>query len=182
MVLGMSMYSPSKTSINPGVAFEFEGVRYYVGSAQQALDQFRAREGNIPEREQLLLQELQRHRSELVNGGSLGLGINLGQIKSYLMALNARWGLHAPLTNLSEAKRRAAICKDCPFHGGMPQGCFGCHGIGSLMMAVPAGVEEDLGTCLKCGCVLNTKVWLSEEVLLTDERQIDFPDFCWAKR
>ena len=49
-------------------------------------------------------------------------------------------------------------------------------------MAVPAGVEEDLGTCLKCGCVLNTKVWLSEEVLLTDERAIDFPDFCWAKR
>jgi hypothetical protein len=173
------MYSPSRTSINPGVELEFEGMKIYCRSAVEGLSQLREKFGMVPEMEQKFLELLAGLIPVLVDGGEKGLGISLSQVKAYLLALRSRWSSGAPLVELTTAQERAAICKKCPYHGGMPTGCYGCNGIASLMLATPPGVE-DLGTCLKCGCVLNNKVWLSDEVLAADDRPIDFPSHCWV--
>jgi hypothetical protein len=106
--------------------------------------------------------------------------INPSKIGAYLSALKSRWGSSVPFVSEEEANRRASICESCP-HKISVGNCLSCSKISSMLMQTPKKINKDIKGCEICGCYLQQKVWLSENVIQSDERVFDWPNHCWAK-
>jgi hypothetical protein len=106
--------------------------------------------------------------------------VHASKIGAYLSALKSRWGNSAPFVSEDEAESRASICESCP-HNISVGNCLACSKISSMLMQTPKKIDKNIKGCEICGCYLQQKVWLSEEVILSDERKFDWPEHCWAK-
>lgn len=82
------------------------------------------------------------------------------------------------------AQERAAICKTCPENRAATGcNCGDYHAI--VAAAIPADRKIDgLFICWNCGCELQSKVNLTENVVVASNKgqKNTFPHFCWQKK
>jgi hypothetical protein len=105
--------------------------------------------------------------------------VHFGEVQQYLKALKSRWvDSKIPLADEKTAVKRAKICAECPEKVKI-SGCFGCSGVSKLLLHIPRDFFAHNIGCGKCSCYLNNKVWMSEEVLNVDNRDIEYPSHCW---
>ena len=81
-----------------------------------------------------------------------------------------------------EAKRRAEICKGCPFN--KPAGMCACAPFyRTLDRVFPKDKRiEGLNVCAACGCSLTAKVYMPKSVIKASvAKGQQFPDWCWQK-
>jgi hypothetical protein len=86
-----------------------------------------------------------------------------------------------------EANRRAQICLNCPLND--KAACSTCNQLeGIIRKAVGAHrktkLDNDLGVCTVCGCMLRVKLHLSKYVLKLKRKKDmnQYPDHCWLKK
>jgi hypothetical protein len=87
------------------------------------------------------------------------------------------------LVSQEEANRRANICMGCPLNvtvGGC-QGCFSfVHEVRKLLTNITTEAKPDF--CGACGCDLQLKVWIPNDIL--DDAETELPEYapdCWRR-
>ena len=87
------------------------------------------------------------------------------------------------LVDRQEAFRRAEICRSCHLntHG---KGCVSCNGLNKLVKTVLKEERREPGLyiCAACGCGLQAKVQVNEEVIKAADqgRDLTYPAWCWV--
>lgn len=79
-----------------------------------------------------------------------------------------------------EVKRRAAICRNCPFNK-QASGCS-CHAIYRMLELLVPGAKKQPGisVCMACGCSLQVKVNMPVPVVTASLTPgTAFPTWCW---
>lgn len=86
------------------------------------------------------------------------------------------------------AQARADICLKCPHNGGRKlfTGAIAAMvkslaGVKAKMNLTVTG-EDDLGSCVQCGCHIPTKIWVPLEHLTRSDDEIRFPEHCWIRK
>lgn len=82
------------------------------------------------------------------------------------------------------AEKRAAICVICPKNVFPDKGPFlkYCDKIADAStFGRTTSLDEKLGNCAACSCVLKAKVHFGGKFKLTSEELSEMPDFCWQK-
>jgi hypothetical protein len=167
---------PSGLSINPPSKVEWKGSIIYVGDARQALREHKI---TFEERDEFLGAIYAANPALVSNPNSKSqYKIHLGDFLQYLKALKTRWSDGIPLVTEDEAIRRSKICMLCP-EKSKANGCYGCSGISKLLMHIPKTLMENTDGCGVCKCYLNNKIWMSNEVLDVDTRDLQYPSNCW---
>jgi hypothetical protein len=167
---------PSGLSRNPPSRVEWKGKVIYVGDARQALTEHRI---TFEERDEFLGAIYAANPVLVSNPDAKSVyRMHIGDFLHYLQALKARWSNGLPLVSKEEALRRAHICNVCP-QKSQVNGCYGCSGISKLLMHIPEKFMENNAGCGVCKCYLNNKVWMGEEVLSVDSRDLEYPSDCW---
>ena len=81
----------------------------------------------------------------------------------------------------TEASRRAEICRRCPFNKSTKT-CSCSLFYKALNAALPASMKDpSLQVCSVCGCSLQAKVWMPENVINASSSGTAFPSHCWQK-
>lgn len=85
------------------------------------------------------------------------------------------------MTDFDEAKRRAAVCRDCPLN----QPASGCK-CGTFYKMINASIPVErkfagLDVCQACACSCVAKVNVPMEVIKADTRPIEYPVNCWMR-
>lgn len=171
---------PSNVSINPSVSVEWEGRIVKVGDAKEALKRLQ-----IPlEKADDFLKEVYKVAPILVDdeGTMATKRVHFGEIREYLKALKSRWlDSEIPIVDEKTAKERYSICETCPNKVRIA-GCFGCASVSKLLLHVPYNFADTQTGCGVCSCYLNNKVWMGEEVLNEDSRNLEYPEHCWINK
>lgn len=113
---------------------------------------------------------LQRSWEKVKRGGIVLL-------KNLLMGPNA-------LVPQLEAERRAAICADCPQNVFPDKGPFNQWADDIALKFVgkrQVSINDDLGNCAVCTCVLRVKVFTRGPFELTRTEFVQLPSFCWQR-
>lgn len=167
---------PSGVSMNPPSRVEWKGSIIYVGDARQALREHKI---TFEERDEFLGAIYAANPALVSNPNAKSVyRMHLGDFQHYLQALKSRWSNGVPLVSKEEALRRTNICQSCPAKSQV-NGCYGCSGLSKLLMHIPEKFMENNAGCAVCKCYLNNKVWMSEEVLSADSRDLEYPPNCW---
>jgi hypothetical protein len=168
---------PSGVSINPPVSIQWKGETVKVGSAAQSIKLL-----NIPFEEiDLFLTEVYKANPMLVSDADsiATKRVHFSDIQQYLKALKSRWlDSKIPIVDEETAEKRFKICDTCPQKIRI-SGCFGCSSVSKLLMHIPYNFTYNEVGCGVCSCYLNNKVWMGEEVLNEDSRNLEYPEHCW---
>lgn len=168
---------PSGVSINPPISVEWDGKIVKVSDAKQSMKQL-----GIPfERQDEFLTAVYNVMPSLVaDVDSIAeVHVHFGDIHAYLKALKSRWvDSEVPIVSKELALKRLDVCLACSELAKIT-GCYGCSGISKLMMHIPENVTEVTHGCKVCKCYLNNKVWMSKEVIDSDDRDLQYPENCW---
>ena len=112
----------------------------------------------------------------------------LEDVKRFIGTMTALVKNGAGFESRAEAERRANICLKCPFNI-VIEGCAGCRGMLNWVTDVvgsrSTSLDGHLKGCEICGCELKTSVHVdlkSQQAVISDELNAQFPDYCWKKR
>lgn len=108
-------------------------------------------------------------------------GIDRGKIRAATSAMLS-FIKDMSLVDESELARRQEICKGCYMNKGA-KGCL-CKPVYQMVDSlIPEDRKsEDLQVCGACGCALNAKVQVKEQVILdTHDESIKYPELCWQR-
>lgn len=90
------------------------------------------------------------------------------------------------LVSQEEAERRAKICSQCPNNKPMEaqlcSGCWSAKFVGEAAEALSSKstpYDNQLDTCSLCQCRLKMKIFVKKEAM--QEKDIQWPDFCWMR-
>ena len=87
------------------------------------------------------------------------------------------------LVDPSVAKARAEVCKGCRYNT-PTRGCSCSLIYQTINKLLPADKKDtSLGVCRACGCSLQLKVWMPDEVVRESNSPVgdNFPSWCWQK-
>ena len=87
------------------------------------------------------------------------------------------------LVDDATAKLRASICKGCRYNT-PTRGCACSAVYQTINKLLPAEKKDtSLGVCRACGCSLQLKVWMPNEVVRESNVPVgdNFPEWCWQK-
>ena len=169
---------PSGVAINPPVSVVWKGSTVMVSCATRALKELKLPIEEVDE----FLGLVYLQNPQLVSDiGSLAeVRVHFGDVVQYLKSLKSRWiDSPIPLVDKETAFSRAKICEVCPEKKKL-SGCYGCSGLSSLLMHIPEFLFGTDQACGVCKCYLNNKVWMGDEVIATDDRQLKYPSNCWV--
>lgn len=106
--------------------------------------------------------------------------VSPGMLLDFNRAVFAHIKEGAKWVELSESRRRAAICRTCPLNKNLSNcACTTFYRVVEKLVPVDLR-DKDLGVCAACGCSLNAKVNLTEDVLRASANpENHFPSWCW---
>lgn len=138
-----------------------------------------------PDWDQRVLAEIRTHYPDAVAEEEVvvsDVGAKYLGVASFLKAAVAHLANGSKLVERELALQRAGICQNCPKATNL-SACGICKRmVADLMFPVPDSVDYgERAFCGVCHCSLAHKVWLPAEVILTDDRQLEFPDHCWVR-
>ena len=81
------------------------------------------------------------------------------------------------------ARSRAKVCETCRMNRAAV-GCGKCNRIAEWIIPTTKDLSKEfmLKSCSVCGCYLKIKVWMPDDVIDSDDRNLDFPVNCWIKK
>lgn len=110
----------------------------------------------------------------------LSTGLALSLTRTITAALSEVAAGKSPLVSRDEARKRAAVCRGCPFN--KPASLCACSAVyRAIESAIPAERREDgVSVCMACGCSLQAKVNLPLDVIRAGNApDAVFPSWCW---
>lgn len=96
----------------------------------------------------------------------------------------------SPLVDEGEARRRAAICRNCTFNVDFSGGCTKCAELRNLVVSVlgtkSTPYDNELKSCFFCGCFTKAAVWLPLEIQCLGvnskmREQFSHLNHCWKQ-
>ncbi len=106
-------------------------------------------------------------------------GVSVASASSFIAYVIRQMGRKRKLVDVAEAKRRAAICFNCPKKEPV-LGCSVCKQALKLFVKPPEKVDAP-PACGACGCWLPLKIWIMRDHLGSAD-EWDYDVNCWMRQ